>query len=235
MDDAFAYGRLLRFALSPKLRPSQDPEYAGLIARLRSEPSLRQGFGRMLEGAGLLLLAADDYGVVLGCEHDGPFAMKLGDFRSSMGAGDRLVYGLLQLAIAAWCFPRAEQLEQPSAAVARVAVHPLLQWLGELCQTLADDDPEDPTEDHPELRRAWRELLRRAPARPTATGRRSASSLAGMLVHCLEALEAQGLMRRDSDALGGTWKSTRAYRVQVRELGANAAFRQVRAAAEGSR
>jgi len=235
MTDAFACGRLLRFALSPKLRPSQDPEYAALVARLRSEPLLLAAFKGVLEGAGLMLLAADDYGVVVGCEDDGPFAMNLGDFRGSMSASDRMVYGLLLLAIAAWCFPRAEQLEQPSSAVARVSVLPLIEWLVELCQRLAGQDTEDPVEQHPELRQAWREVLRPAPARPTATGRRSASSLAGMVVHCLKALEGQGLMRHDSDEQGGTWKSTRAYRIQVRELAANAAFRLVRAAvAEGS-
>ena len=228
MRDVHDAGRLLRFALTPKLRPSQQPAYAELVERLRTHAPFEATFRTLLEGMGLILLAADEYGVVLGCQEEGPFAMQLGDFRSGMKRADRLVYGLLQLAIAAWCFPRAEDLSASDAGLKRVPIRLFTGWLIDLCEQLEAECERDPEVGSPELREAWREVLRRAEARQTATGRRGAGSLSGMVQYSLELLEKQGLMRQDSDDEGGTWKTTRAYRIQVRELAANQAFTLLR-------
>lgn len=225
--DAQDLGLLLRCALEPRRRPATDAEYRRVVDRLRREAAFAEAFDGLCDGLGLLPLAADDYGVVLGVRDDSPFAMRLNDFRVGMKQDDRMVYGLVLLAAAAWCWPRAAELDAFGEGVRRVSVVELTDYLSDLAGRLAEQATRDADADHPELRQAWRAVQRMAPTKATADGRRTATTLAGMVKYALEQLADRGLLRPDGDEV---FRTTRAFRTQVRELAANEAFALVRRA-----
>lgn len=226
--------RLLSYGLRPKLRPAADPAYRDLLRRYRHEAGFRARVEAVARGLGLLVLGETDHGLVLGAEDDGPFAMRLADYRrNATSVADRLCHGLLQLAVAAWCFPTAQHLEESDSVVGvRVSTNRLVQYVTDLCRELKDRaDTPDAAQDSAELEEAWRTILRRAENRTTSDGRRAANTLGGMAAHALESLEAGGLLRRISDEDGGTFQALGSYRIQVRELAAYDAFLLVRDAA----
>lgn len=219
-EDAAA---LLAFALRPRLRPAEDPVYADLLRRYRSEVPLRELVTVMARGLGLAVLGETTQGLVVGAEETGPFALRLADYRrSGLSVSERMIHGLIQLAIAAWCFPTAQSLEDPeSIAGARISVRRLVEYLVSLSEELKSAADNDPQFGAPELEEAWRGVLSRAQTRGTPDGRRTASTLSGMVAHALEFLERGGLARRLNDDDGGTWQALASYRLQVRELAAH--------------
>lgn len=219
--DARDLGVLLRWALTPRSRPSQSTEYRGLVARLQQDAAFAHRFDALVDGLGLFVLAADDYGVVLGCRDESPFAIRLGDFRTAMRADDRVVYGLVVLALGAWCFPRAVELDAFGEGARRVSVPELTRYLVELAEQLEGKVEEDSEADHPELRSAWRLVLEGAHEKATADGRRTATTLAGKVKYTLEFLAGHGLLVADGEE---SFRTTRALRTQLRELAANEAF-----------
>ncbi len=227
--------RLLALGLQPKLRPAVDPLYRELLRRYQSDGGFRAHVEAIAGGLGLLLLGATEHGLVLGSRDDGPFAMRLTDYRKSLSVADRMCHGLLQLAIAAWCFPTAHHLEERDSVVGvRMSVNRLVAYVTDLCRELKDRARGADAEDgSPELEEAWRTILTRAETRATKDGRRAANTLAGMMAHALTTLEGGGLVRRMSDEDGGTYQALGSYRIQVRELAAHDAFQMVREARAG--
>ena len=217
-------GTLLAFALNPRSRPGQEPVYDELLRRFRSEAPLRALFLAVLRGLGLTLLDAGEHGMVLGANEDSLFALRLADYRQNMSTEDRLCHGLVQLAIAAWCFPTAQSLADPEAVVFQLSTSRVVRYLVDLCTTLKARGEVDSELGTPELREAWRAVLERAETRSTPDGRRAPHTLVGMVAYALASLERGGLLRRVSDDEGGTYRTLFAYRVQVRELGVHRAF-----------
>ena len=226
-DGSTDLGVLLRCALDPQRRPSQDETYRRLLSRLRSEERFAHGFDDLLEGLGLWRLCTDDYGVQLGCRADSPFALRLSQFRPNLKREERMLYGLVLLATAAWCWPRAAELDEWGEGSRRLSVNQLTDYLQQLCLRLESRAGADPEADHPELREAWREVLRRAGSKPSAGGRRAPTTLSGAVAFALRKLADAGLLRSDGEE---SYRTTRALRVQLRELAANEAFKLVRAA-----
>ncbi len=233
LDLAEDAARLLAFALSPRLRPAREPVYAELLRRYRDESPLREHVTVIARGLGLCVLGATELGLVVGAEQGGPFAITLADYRrQGLTVDERMCHGLIQLAVAAYCFPTARSLEESdSVAGTRVPVGRLVEYLIGICEELEEGADEDPEAGRPELREAWRAVLSRASTRSTADGRRAPGTLAGMVAHALEQLERGGLMRKVDEADGGTWQALAAYRLQVRELAAHEAAILVREAA----
>lgn len=218
-------GRLLAFALNPTLRPAHDDDYADLAGRYRVDPLLRALTDAVAKGLGLIVLDSSDQGLVLGAQDGSPFAMKLSDYRANMSLEERVCHGLIQLAIAAWCFPTAADLDDPDGAVKKVSASQVTAYLVRLAEALdaraTDDDVPGAT---PELEQAWQAVLSRARTKATADGRRAPKTLVAMVAYALERLEKGGLVRRVGDDDGGVWKTLSRYRVQVRELAAHRAF-----------
>ncbi|PRP89898.1 hypothetical protein ENSA5_70050 [Enhygromyxa salina] len=222
--------KLLRFGLQPKLRPANEADYGVLLRRYDAELELR-GFVHMIaDGLGLVVLGVTELGLVLGAEPDGPFALTLADYRrSGLSVEARMCHGLIQLLIAAYCFPSAASLEDAThIAGTRVCVNRLVEHLVNLAREFERRANEDPELGTKELREAWRAVLSMAQTRGTTDGRSAANTLSGMTLHALKQLERGGLMRKLGDQDGGSFQALGAYRLQVRELAALPAFRLVR-------
>jgi hypothetical protein len=219
-------GRLLAFALTPKTRPTL-PVYGELLKRFQTDPMLRVITEAVASGLGLRVLDTGEHGLVLGAQEDSPFALRIADYRQNLSAEERMCHGLIQLAVAAWCFPNAQDLDDPHRPIVTVSTLQLVRYLVELCQKLKQQSNQDPEFANTELREAWRILLSRPETRETQDSRRSAQTLGGMIGYALDTLEREGMLRRSSDENGGTYRTLSAYRVQVRELGAHEAFRWI--------
>lgn len=216
---------LLVFGLRPRLRPENEPDYKALLERFRVDAEFRAVVESIADGLGLLILGAGPFGLALGPQEGSVFALKLADYKSNLSVEDRLLHGLVHLAIAAYCYPTAVSLDD-EAAVQRVSVLSLERYLRDACERLSrrfgDADPRD---DQPELEQAWRIYHRRNATRDTGDGRRSPKSTQGIIGYALEALAEQGFLRRVSEAEGGLFQALARYRIQVRELAAHEGYR----------
>ena len=82
-----------------------------IIERYRTDAAMRQCTDTVARGLHLAVLGFTPQGIVLGADEDGPFVHKLSDYRrGGLSVEDRMCHGLVQLAIAAWCFPTAQDL-----------------------------------------------------------------------------------------------------------------------------
>jgi hypothetical protein len=226
-------GRLIALGLLPRRRPSNDEEYARLVRRFLDEPPFEGAVRDIAAGLGLVVLDASEYGVVLGAGEDSPFGLTVSDYRAGLSMEERLLHGLVQVALAAYLYPRPEDLET-DAEVRQVSVNDLDDYVRDQCEALrerVDRGPDAPA-DRPDLERAAAVYLRWPAAKQTADGRRAAKSTLGIVAAVLARLEEHGLLRRVGDQRGGTYQSLRRYRVQVRELAAHAALRALRGGPE---
>ncbi len=237
LDAIESAARLVAFGLNPGLKPAREPAYAALIERYRTDGEMRQCTDVVARGLHLAVLGFTPQGIVLGADEDGPFAYKLSDYRrTTLSVEDRMSHGLVQLAIAAWCFPTAQDLVvSDDSAGSRFSTNKVVGYIVRLCEELQRNSQHDPEFGSPELREAWRAILQRPETRATPDGRRAAGTLHGMVEYALEVLEKGSLVRRMSEDDGGTWQALAAYRIHVRELAAHDAFILVRDARPGVR
>lgn len=230
IDAIESAARLIAFGLTPGLRPAKEPAYASLIERYRTDDAMRQCTDVVARGLHLVVLGFTPQGIVLGADEDGPFAHKLSDYRrTQLSVEDRMCHGLVQLALAAWCFPTAQDLAtSDDSAGIRFSANRVVGYLVKLCEELQRRSVQDPELGSPELREAWRAILQRPETRATPDGRSTPGTLHGMVKYALEVLEKGSLVRRTSDDDGGTWQALAAYRIHVRELAVHDAFTLVR-------
>jgi hypothetical protein len=229
--DAETCGRLLAYSLE-KSR-GMDAEHRELLRRFRVDGAFRGQFEAFTRGLGVRVLDALDQGLVLAAEAGSPFAFRLADYRLNLTVEDRLAHGLVQVAIAAWCFPNAAALEDEDRGLVRVSVQDVVDYLRAACIELQRRATVDPEIARPELQEAWRVVLSRAETRDTGDGRRASHTLTGMVGWALDRLGQEGLLRKEGEERGGTWLVRPAWRVQVRDLAAHEAFRLVSSISRG--
>src|SRR5438093_1487185 len=154
-------GRLVRFALLPRLLPSDDTEYLQLIREFLSNAAFQDVTNALARGLGLRVLSVSTQsGLVLGAASDSPFKLRREDYHSRMSASDRIVQGLIHLAIAAWCFPRAEDLREADDVLpARITVEDLVEYLHTLCEELKAREERNVAVPSAEVRTAWQHIL----------------------------------------------------------------------------
>src|SRR5215472_5746777 len=160
-DVAERSGRLIRFALLPNLMPSGDPEYLALIREFLSIASFQAITNALACGLGLRVLSASiQSGLVLGTTTDSPFQLHREDYHSRMSASDRIVQGMVHLGIAAWCFPRAEDLREADDVLpARITVEELVEYLHVVCEELKAREERNIVVPSAEVRLAWQHVL----------------------------------------------------------------------------
>jgi hypothetical protein len=215
-------GKLLACAMQPKLTAARDEQYRQLLELYRDDVEFRRAVDDTAEGLGLVVVHASEQMLVVGALEDSPFQIRMEDYSGALRSGhrqteERLVQGLIQLAIAAYCFPTARDLE--SERVIRISAVEVDRFLREICALVGEHDPSgDPPVEMPELEPAYRVYQRRHATRETSDGRGHLSSTIQMTRRALDWLEMQGLVRKSSDEQGGTYQVLGRYRALVREL-----------------
>lgn len=225
-DSAEKAARLVSFALKAPVLPTDDAEYAELIREFMSDASAMQMLERIARGLQLRVLELNvRAGLVLGTSNESPFELRRVDYHARMSASDRIVQGLLHLAIAAWCFPRAEDLGEADDVVpARLTINGLVEYIHGLCEELKGPEEKNIALPSAELRTAWQHVLALGKYADSADGRSSFVTLAGKVRYALNFLTRHGLLKRDIAGGRETWLARPAFRIHVRELASHEAF-----------
>lgn len=233
-DVAEKCGRLIRFALLPRLIPADDVEYLELVREYLSNAAFQEVAHAFALGLGLRVLSVSTQsGLVLGTTAESPFQLHREDYHSRMSASDRIVQGLIHLAIGAWCFPRAEDLREADDVLpARMTVEQLVEYLHTLCEELKAREERNVAVPSAEVRMAWQHILALGKYADSTDGRGSFATLAGKVRYALNFLADHGFLRREGGDARPAWLARPAFRIHVRELAGHEAFSIVTRAAQ---
>lgn len=226
-DTVIEAAALIRFGLSPKLRPSRDAEYTALVVRYNADPEFRAFVRAVAVGQGLLVLACDRMeGIVLVPSEDSPYRVRLSDYVLVQSSDTRLLHGVVQLAVAATAYPTAAALEDSSRLVSVTA-----SQVYERIRAVVDDEhvagAPAASESDPAVEPVWRVIRRLRAADTTPDGRDTPHNVIGAVRKALRWLEEKGLadeVRGEADM----WRLRDRYRLQVLAA-ANAALDVMRA------
>jgi len=233
-DVAERCGRLIRFALLPRLLPADEAEYLDLVREFLSNALVQDTTSALARGLGLRVLSVSTQsGLVLGTMADSPFLLHRDDYHSRMSASDRIVQGLIHLAIASWCFPRAEDLREADDVLpARIAVEDLVEYLHTLCEELKAREERNVAVPSAEVHMAWQHIMALGKYADSADGRGSFATLAGKVRYALNFLADHGFLKREGSDVCPRWLARPAFRIHVRELAGHEAFSIVARAAQ---
>jgi hypothetical protein len=224
--------RLIQWGLRVRARPAQEPDYKRLVDLYHDDPGFRNAVRAVAEGLGLALVDVGEYGAIVAPLEDSVFALRGADFRpTSTTVEDRLLDGLVQLAIAATVFPTSRDLEDdPAIARPPVTVGEIEDSLRALCERLAEQsrDQADPIAGQEGFDEAWRIYLRRLDAMETKDGSSARRTTRRLVETNLERLREHGGFVRDNRGQEATYQPTYRYQALVRELAANESLRRVR-------
>jgi hypothetical protein len=230
--DAYLAGRLIQWGLRVKERPALQAEYKELIDRLQDHSDFRLLVNQLAEGLGLRILDWGEHGLALAPAVDSPFALKGASFRANRpDADERLLDGLVQVAIAATLFPTPLELEE-DAVVARppVAVDEIDETLRRICDRLAEVAKQLPDPSAADVNagiyEAWRVYQSRLSTQETRDERAAPRTTYRIILRNLERLTELGCFvqqHTDAPTFQATWK----YHVLVKELAATTLYQRV--------
>lgn len=232
-DYAYRAGRLLQWGLQPRQRPSQDNEYLDLVQTWTEDRRFRAVVEDVASGLGLHLLDVSSQGVVLAPADGSVFRMRFTEFRpSSSSVDDRLLDGLVMIAIAATVFPRDEDLvDELAAARPAVTVDEIEEQLRSICDRLAVEAEATPdprtSDERARLIEAWRVYHDRIASAEPSGGARPRRATMAIIEFGLERLREFGCFVRVDQQGKSAWQPTRRYNVMVQELAASALFEEV--------
>lgn len=209
-------GKLVAYALRPRQTPWTSTEYAELLRRYETDPQFRSIVDGVTEGLGMRIVDATRNGLFLSATEGSPFRLAADDYKQNMSAQERVLHGVIQVAIAAFSFPKADVLDQDdTVAPAHVTPMKLAEYIRKFAEANAAKSPDEAQGDESAERRVWRDALARAMTMETSGGKESARSLTGMCRHALDFLESHGLMRVvDED--NAVYQGTTAYRIRLK-------------------
>jgi hypothetical protein len=211
-------GALIAKALDPKLRTSADPEYRRLLDRYRTLGELRELVQMVLAGMDLVVLAADDLGLVVAPARESVLSARLADVPHTGSVQNRMLLGVALVGVAAYAYPRREDLEVERPRYVTVA--DVDEFVRRECEALAaaqgEADAEAGDVD------AWRAYARLAPQR--SGERMGPKSSYYWVTQALEWLAEHGMARPDRRGDVDRWVLTERFRLHVADLAGNAAF-----------
>jgi len=128
-------GQLLGYALRPKTRPGAEGDYARLMGRYIDEVAFREAFDGVLDGLDMRVLHAGDLGLVVTTRRESVFAYRLSAESATWNRDKaKVLRGLAHLGIAAYAYPHADDLHDPS--VRYVDVIPCEDFIRRCCTQL---------------------------------------------------------------------------------------------------
>ena len=215
-------GRLIQWALQPRAHPVTKAEYQQLLERYRDNMPFHECVDAICTGLGIEISAVGPLGIILTPTDDSIFAMTSTDYRRSGNAEDRLIDGLILVAIIATMYPRAQDLEEdPHIARPPVTVEEVEKTLRTLCEHLeaaSQQQPDPAVQDLAAgLDEAWQAYRDRVATKTASNGRGSSGTTLQMINRAFETLERQACVtitvRDGKKQYRPTWR----YQMMVRE------------------
>ena len=214
-------GALIAKALDPRLRTGADPEYRRLLDRYRTVAELRELVQMVLSGMDLVLLAADDLGLVVAPARESVLSARLTDVPNTSGVENRTLFGVALVGVAAYAYPRREDLETERPRYVTVA--DVDEFLRRECEALATSQGEaDAEAAGREDVAAWRAYARLAAQR--SGDRMGPKSSYYWVTQALTWLAEHGMARPERRGDVDHWILTERFRLHVADLAGNAAF-----------
>ncbi|WP_413812690.1 hypothetical protein [Streptomyces sp. OE57] len=228
-EDLQDAAELVRYGCRPQQRPLADARYRDLLQRYRMEKAFRDQVEAIAQGLGVEVIAAHPQeGLVLHAHDGGLFTYRLkDDLRRS--AEQRLMLGLVHIAIAARVYPTEHDLEDES--VKRVGVGEVDEFLRHLVEQLREASKGEDGLPVPDaaVDAVWRLYAKRPAGRPTAGGRTvTHRSTQGVIREVLEWLVHQGMALPAPEFGAGNYRLLHRFRLQVSEAAALPAFEILR-------
>ncbi|MBI3687635.1 MAG: hypothetical protein HY241_09955 [Actinobacteria bacterium] len=222
-----AASELLAFGLSRTQRPLDGSDYHRLLDRYRTDLGFRDTVDTIAEGLGLDVIGTPRTGLVLVPDPSGPFATRLADLRPGMPAEDKLVAGLVLLALAAYAYPNEVDLDDTETKLVNVVkvdefIRAAIGGLSEL------DGPDGSAGER--ARTAAATYANLPSLRTTPTGRRAVGCTLKHIEIVCDWLVEQGAAR-EARALGAdTFQLTDRFRLLVADSAGSAALAALREA-----
>lgn len=234
MNELIAAGRLIQWGLHPRARSTTESEYRQLLDRYRDHLPFREIVQAIAEGLGLQIIGASTRGIVLVPTEASIFASVPPDTRS---ADERLLDGLIHIAIVATLYPLAQDLEEdPTIARPPLVVEHVEATLRDICDRFEEKSRGQPdpllNNQLAGLSEAWRVYLDRTAARTTSGQRASPVTTTRLIERALEFLHKQGCFTIESRGSRNVYRPTWKYQVQVQEWAATQMYEAVRAVLE---
>jgi len=211
----------------------QSDEYGDLIRDYLERGEFREAVEELADGLGLYVLDVSEHGIVMTPQEDSVFLLKASDFRPGYGrADDRLLDGLVQVAIAATVYPRARDLEEDvNRPRPPLTVDEVEELLRGLCARFTEEAAAAPDprwgDDEAGLHEAWRVYDARISARETRDDRQASNTTRRIIEYGLERLRDYGCFVETKLGDRAAWQPTRRYNVLVQELAASRLFEEV--------
>ncbi|EWM10021.1 hypothetical protein [Kutzneria sp. 744] len=219
--DLAEVGVLIACALRPKMRPGADSDYRRLLGRYRADFEFRNAVDSVLDGLDARVLSDSDLGLVLGVRRESVFAFRLSDLPNVTGVTDRLLVGLVSVAITAYAYPTPADFDDDR--VRWVSVEEVERFIRDACERLK----RTPT-DEESLDEAWRCYDRLSPGykadRGKGKGRRSPASSTYWVASVLGWMVDQGLARPAPARGPEAYQLLERFRIQAGELAGNATY-----------
>ncbi len=218
----FDAGRLIQWALQPRIHPVTKVEYQQLLDRYRDQMPFREGVQAICAGLGIEISAVGPMGMVLTATDDSIFAMTSTHYRRSGSADDRLIDGLILVAILSTMYPRAQDLEEDAQVVrSSITVEDVEKTLRTLCEQLEAASQHQPDPSVQDLAaglvEAWQAYRDRVATKTASNGRAATGTTVQMIQRAFDMLERQAcvtiMVRDGKKRYLPTWK----YQVMVRE------------------
>ncbi|MGW5332129.1 hypothetical protein [Streptomyces bauhiniae] len=237
--DAEDAARLLAFGLRPRVTPSRDDDYKELALRYRNDTEFRLLTDRIGNGLGLRVLGSErgTDSIALAALEGSVFETKLDDYakraryRGERGDTERVLHGIIHLAVAALAFPRPQDLAQ-DGYIGRVDAGLIDATVRDACRLLKErvaksEGGTDTPSDTPELETVWHAYTRRPETSRTKDDRAAPNSTRAMVGRALNFLTESGFLTAVGDPKEGAYRTTSRYQLQVRELAATQAFNEL--------
>ncbi|MFJ3977868.1 hypothetical protein [Streptomyces sp. NPDC090021] len=221
--------RLVRYACHPRRKPLGDGDYHELVERYRATPVFREVVDAIAEGMSLHVITAhSEEGLRVWAVPGGLFAFKLADLPAKMrDPKDRMVYGLIHVAIAAHAYPTAADLEEET--IKRVSVKEIDAFVRHLVHRLREEAQDDAglLPAAAAAQAAWNSYDALPPHRLGRGGGLAPSSSFGRIKSVLDWLVGQGFAQK-AKALGPLeYRLLNSFRLQVAGAAALPAFQKI--------
>lgn len=233
-EDAVAANRLLALSMDRASLPGTDEEHHQLIVRFRTDPGYASTVRQIAEPLGLRVLgASQQLGLVLDPTPNSPFSLSSRDLVEKFrwtSANDRIIYGVAVVGVATFCYPTAESFKDPG--VRRLNAVDVDNWIRQAADSLQGDD------DHSGHDIAPADALAIYAAKKAVSRGKAQQLRADCTVYkvgrVLGWLADQGFLVQDKQSRE-LFRSNERFRLHVREIAANAAFKAVCEAMNGEK
>ena len=228
--DSFLAGRLIQWGLQTNVIPFNEPEYMSLIDRFVDRQAFRSTVRDVADGLGLTVVRVTDRGIFLGTQDESVFALRSGEFRSGVSGEERLLDGLVEIAIAAAVYPRQQDLDEDSfEAKPPITVAEVDQMLRELATAAKSRSSEsDVSGDHVAqgIQEAWRVYESRPAIKKTKNGNFTKDSTLGLIQKHLQLLTSHGCFTQAGAKEKLAYRPTLRYQILVKDLAATELYQQ---------